>query len=270
MSAVARWDAFLAQIRARHDEVRAEAEASARQFIATVAPGGDYGPLSHHMSAVRARLRELESKIIDTWHAVVEDALFAEGGSDADRDREYARGNAVKRGLDNAREELEPRLFAELARQRYAHAISAVRVVTCGACGLQHAAPIAYRAIQLPCESCRAWIPFEPDALMRSVAAIGAHALAQEAAVHEWRAMRAAEARVHDTRPPRPLALIGEWERSQIAYWRAYLGVRAQFEPELGRDLGMEVRSRMEDFYRAIAAYETAWVEAGGPRTPIA
>ena len=57
MSALARWDAFLAQIESRAAGVRSEAEASARTFIANVAGGGDYQPLSHQLMAVRSGAR---------------------------------------------------------------------------------------------------------------------------------------------------------------------------------------------------------------------
>ena len=79
MSALARWDAFLGQIEARAAQVRTEAETSARAFIAEVAHGGDYAPLSHQLMAVRNRLLDLESNITDTWHAKVDAAIAAEG-----------------------------------------------------------------------------------------------------------------------------------------------------------------------------------------------
>jgi hypothetical protein len=66
-----------------------------------------------------------------------------------------------------------------------------------------------------------------------------------------------------------PLAAIVADEQAQIAYWRAYLTVRSGFEPELGRDLGMEIRSRMEQWYVSHAEYEEEWVRAGRPRTPV-
>jgi hypothetical protein len=222
MSALARWEGFLAQIAARHGQVLAEAEAAARDFIASVAAGGDYLPLSHRLQAVRHRLQELETSITDTWHAKVEDAIFADGLGVAERDREYARGQALRHALDDHREELEPRVFAELARRR-----------------------------------------------VDSIAAIGAHAIAQEAAVVPWRAMRAAERRLHAIRPPCPLEIVVAYERSQIAYWRAYLAVRATFEPVLARDPVLEIRSRMEQWYVMTAEYEPAWVAAGRPRAPI-
>jgi hypothetical protein len=265
MSALARWDAFLAQIEARHRGVRDEAEATGRAFIASVAAGGDYQPMSIQLAAVSRRLLELESTITDTWNAKVDDAIDAEGLGIDVRDRERAKGERLRHALDDAREELEPRLYAELARQRYAHAERAPRIVACRGCGRALEAPLTYRAIELPC-GCGARTEFAPNELLRSVAAVGTHAVAQEAVVAEWRAMRAAERALHAIRPPHPLGPIQAYEQRQIAYWFAYLAVRSRFEPELARDPAMEVRSRMDQWYVTSAEYEEAWVRAGRPR----
>jgi hypothetical protein len=268
MSALARWDAFLAQIAQRHRGVRAEAEGSALAFVRSIAAGGDYRPLSNQLSAVQSRLQELETMITDTWHAKVEDAIFADGHDVGVRDREYVKGEALKRTLDDEREELEPRIFAELARQRFAHAVHASRGVACTACGTALEAPLSFRAIELACR-CGGRVTFEPGELMRSVAAIGTHAIAQETVVAAWRAMREAERKLHDIRPPRPLHVVTAYEHSQIVYWRAYLTVRSRFEPELARDPALEVRSRMEQWYTHFAEFEESWVKAGRPRASI-
>ncbi len=267
-ASIGRWSAFLAQIQARHRDVLADAEADARRFVAAVAAGGEVSPLSHQLMAVHARLQDLERKIVDTWHAQVEQAIFDDGLGVADRDRELARGISVQRALEDQREELEPRVFAELSRQRYGHALAAARAVTCAACGAQRAGGVWFRATELTC-SCGARLLFEPGDLMRSVTAIGAHSIAQEAAVVEWREMRAAGHRMHDQRPPRSLAAVVDYERAQIAYWRAYLAVRARFEPEIARAPAMEIRSRMEAWYVSHAEFEEAWVAAGRPRLAI-
>lgn len=267
-AAIARWDAFLAQIQTRHHEVILEAEVSVRWLIGEIAAGGDVALISNQLSAVASRLQDLETKIIDTWHARVEQAIFDDGHGVAERDREYAKGLALQRALDDRREELEPRLFAELARHRFAHALAASQALTCSACGAQRAAPVTFRAVELAC-TCGHRTGFEPGELMRSVAAVGSHALAQHAAIVQWRAMRATERRLADLRPPRPLEPVVEYERSQIAYWRAYLTGRAQFEPELARDLALEIRSRMEQWYTSSAEFEPAWVAAGRPRSPV-
>jgi hypothetical protein len=269
MSALARWDAFLAQIEQRHGEVIVAAEVAARAFIASVASGGDVIPLSHQLMAVEARLQALESNIIDTWHAKVDDAILEEGHGVAARDAAYARGEALKDRLYDAREELSPRLHAELARLRFDHALASTRDIYCRFCGAAGPRPLSFRALELRCATCQASTVFDPGELMRSVAAVGTHALAQVAANAEWRAMRIADRRARRIRPPVPLAAIVASEQSQIAYWRRYLAARATFEPELARDPSLEIRSRMEQWYVSHAEYEEEWVRAGRPRTPV-
>jgi hypothetical protein len=46
------------------------------------------------------------------------------------------------------------------------------------------------------------------------------------------------------------------------------VSVRAQLEPEM-RDVGLEVRSRMDAWYRSSAEHEAEWVRAGRPREPV-
>lgn len=231
MSALARWESFLAQIEQRAASVRAEAQAAGREFIASVAGGGDYLPLSHQLGAIRHRLQELETKITDVWHAQVDDAILGEGHGEAARTAARERGDALKHQLDDLREELEIGLLAELARAR-------------------HAAATATGSAEL----------------MASAVAIGTHPIAQESASGEWRAMRAAERALHRIRPPLPLAALQAYEAAQLAYWRRYLAARAYFEPILARDPELEVRRRMEQWYQYTAEHEPAWVAAGRPR----
>ncbi|MBK9036950.1 MAG: hypothetical protein IPL61_37810 [Myxococcales bacterium] len=265
MSALARWDGFLAQIKGRHEQVRAEAEAEGQAFIASVAGGGDYLPLAHKLGAVKHRLSELEQKIMDVWHAQVDDAILEEGNPVAVRDEACAKGVAVGHALADAREEFEIGLLAELARARYAAAQAQLRPVVCAGCGASYAAPHSFRMIEQAC-ACGATVRYDPDELMRSAGAIGTHPIPHQAAVVEWRAMVAADRARRAARSPAPLHLIQADEAAQIAYWYRYLAARAWFEPELGRDPAMEVRKRMEQWYQYTADHEPAWREAGRPR----
>lgn len=265
MSALARWDAFLAQISSRHEQVRNEAVAAGRAFIAGVAGGGDPQPLSHQLGAVKHRLHDLEAKIMDTWHAQVDDAILEEGHAVETRDAACDKGIALGHQLEDARDELENSLLAELARARYQAATAALRPIGCARCGAQFQPPQSFRLVEWQC-TCGAALRYEPDELMRSAGALGTHPISQEAALAEWRQMRAADRYVRAARSPCPLPRLVAYEAAQIAYWRRYLAARAWFEPELGRDLEMEVRRRMEQWYQYSADQEQAWVQAGRPR----
>jgi hypothetical protein len=266
MSALARWDAFLAQIKGRHEQVRAEALAAGRQLIAGVATGGDYLPLSHQLGAVKHRLMELEGKIMDTWHAQVDDAILNEGTPVPVRDAACDKGIALRHALDDAREELEIGLMAELARTRYQVATSQQQPVLCGGCGAQYQPPHSFRLVEWRCGNCGGGLRYDPSELLRSAGAIGTHPISHEAAAAEWREMQAAQRRASAARSPCPLYLLKAYEAAQIAYWRKYLATRAWFEPELGRDPEMEVRKRMEQWYVYSADQEEEWRSAGRPR----
>lgn len=250
MSALARWDTFLAQIEGRHREVRTEAFAAALHAVSELAAGGDYAPLSLQLAAIDKRLHELEKKIVDTWHEKVDGALAREGHSAAVRDAAREQGVALHDALDDEREDLSIRVMADLARQRYKRAVAQHRPPACGGCGRALDVPVSPRALELRCR-CGAVTVWQPPALMLSVAAIGAHPMSHEAAAREWREMRAAERALAALPPPPPLAAVKAYERAQIAYWRAYLEARAWFEPELARDPAGEIRRRMQPFYDA-------------------
>ena len=265
MPALDRWDAFLAQIKSRHEQVRAEAQAEGRQFIAGVAGGGDYLPLSYQLSAVKNRLLDLEQKVMETWHAQVDDAILNEGNPVPVRDAACQKGIDLQHALEDARDEAEIGLMAELARARYQAAMATLQPVQCPRCLMTFQPPHSFRLIEWACQ-CGGVLRYDPSELMRSAGTIGTHPISQEAAVNEWRAMVAADRRAKDARSPCPLSLLQAYEAAQIAYWRRYLATRAWFEPELGRDPDMEVRKRMEQWYVYSAEHEEAWRAAGRPR----
>jgi hypothetical protein len=267
MGASDRWQAFLSQIEGRHRGVRDEAWSSAQAMIGGITDG-DAAALSRAWSAAESRLQELEKMIIDTWHAKV-DAAFAEENVDQQtRMDAYGRGDALKFTVENEREKLQQRIYAELARQLFARALADRRDKFCSACGAALALPVCFRAVEVRC-SCGQTAMFEPGGVMRAVEAVGTHALSQNEAWAEWLAMREADRRARQVRPPVPLQLLKAYERAQIAYWRRYFAARALMEPEVARDPASFVRSRMDPWYRYSAQHEEEWKRAGDPREKI-
>jgi hypothetical protein len=269
MSALLRWDGFLAQLQQRAAEIRSEAAVAARQFIDTVANGGDILPLSHQWSAVSARLSEIESRIEATWHAKVSDALDADGVAVPEVARAFDKGRAVGYALQDLHEELEHELFAELAHTRYRTGVAAMVPIACSGCRASLMPPVAYRTIEVGC-ACGAKTVYQPNELLMSAGAVATHHVSQHAAVVPWRAMQQAGRAVSAFRPPAPLHVLQQYEAAQIAYWKMYFQQRSTFEPLLGRDIAAEVRARLEPWYVSSAEFEPAWVQAGRPRAAIA
>jgi hypothetical protein len=266
MSANVRWDGFIAQLQTRASEVRAEITLSTRTLIASLANGGDTSAMTQQWTAANARLSELERRIVDTWHAKVSDAFDSEGISPQESAAALERGIVAADEMADAREELEHALFAELARIRFQHGSAAVRAVICNRCNAGMNPPLAWGAVEISCSGCGAVLLYQPNELLMSAGAIGTHHVSQSAVVEQWRAMVAADRNVRRQRPPVSLALLQLYERAQIAYWRAYLTQRSWFEPVLARDIDMEIRSRMEQWYVYRAEQEPAWNDAGRPR----
>lgn len=265
-SAPERWEGFLRQIVQRHDEVSREASACATEALAQA--NFDPAPIGTAWGAIDMRLADLERKIDDTWGAQVERTFEAEGYDRGAIGAAREQGLRLRHELEDRRESLRNTIFADIARRLYARALAERTDRTCPRCGAALELPLTYRALQVACAHCGALATFDPGTLMRSVVAWGAHSLASEAAHDAWLAMRAAERAARAVRPPVPLALLKAYERAQIAYWTVYVAARAQLEPEM-RDLSLEVRSRMDAWYRFSAEHEPEWVRAGRPREPV-
>lgn len=261
-----RWAAFLAQIRERHRLVCDEAEQGAREALRE--SGFDPTPISVAWMAVTNRLQDLESRIIDTWNEKVDATFDAEGYEHAEKMAARMRGDELAFELENARQAAEMRVFAYGAREVHDRAVASQRERLCPGCGAPLAIPLTYRAVRVACDHCRALSTFEPGTLARTAVAFGAHALSWESAQKEWEAMRRAERAIRLTRSPAPLALLKDYERAQIAYWFRYFTTKAHFEPAV-RDVALEVRSRMDGWYRMSAENESEWVHAGRPREAI-
>jgi hypothetical protein len=261
-----RWQAFLAQIGDRHKLVREEAAVAARDALRE--SGYDVTPMGVAWAGVTDRLQELEGRIIDTWHEKVESAFEAEGYGRPALDIERRKGEDLAFILENSRTSVEMHVFAGGAREIHARSLATQHERNCPTCTAPLDVPIAYRAVNLRCAHCGAVSTFEPGTLARTAIAFGAHALSWVSAEREWHAMRDAERRVHDQRPPVALALLKAFEQAQIAYWFKYFATKAQLEPEL-HDVAREVRSRMEWWYTASAEHEEEWRAAGRPRAQI-
>lgn len=264
-AAAARWGAFLQQIEARHAAICAEAEEGTRAGLA--ATDYDFAPISHAWMAVIDRLKELERRIVDTWHAQVAAVFEQEGADAAAQAQALARGESLAFDLENRRECAEQRALAAGARELHRRAAASQREHRCRQCGAPLSVPVTSIAVHVACQHCRTLCVFEPGTLARSALASGAHAMASEAAEAEWLAMRRAERALRAARSPAPLALLKAYEEAQIRYWTRYFGAKAAYAPEL-RDVPLEVRSRIEPWW-AQAECEEEWRRAGSPRAVV-
>ena len=127
MSAPERWKSFLSQITTRHDAVLDEGFQSAEAVLA--ASNIDVPALMVSLGAIRLRLQDLETRIIDTWNEKVEATFEAEGIPFEQQAHARREGELLGRRLERKREKLEPYVLARVARRLQELALASPRAL---------------------------------------------------------------------------------------------------------------------------------------------
>ena len=255
-----RWESFLGQIESRFQQIMDE---SLQGCLALFDQTGETLTLSNAWTGMRMRALGLRSKISDTWNDKVSEA-FGDAGADAAReDAERRKGEDLEDRMEAESERIETQIYCEIARRVQLRGAAQQRGLSCSQCGAPLTLPFTLRAINVGCEACGAVNTVEPGTDARMVEGLSHH-LSREAAWGEWMTARALERRWREARKP-SLELLQSWEAAQIAYWRAYLGKRAELLPDRAEGFDLDLRGKMHHFYISIAQ-EPAWIAAGRPR----
>lgn len=215
----ARWDAFLAKIRARADETLAQAEEGCGMLLDVNAL--DPQPMTIAWMAIENQLRELAQKIDETFEQKV--------GDDALRPK----GEALKAELERKKDAMDLKIFAAAARKIYAQAQAELKQdQKCAQCG----SPIAltqrfFRSCHLSCGHCQSVNTYVPSSRIAAVEYFCVHHLAREetAALYATWTTRKDEASLH-------------------AYTTAYLKARIAYVPEYEKDFEKDLKGKMAFF----------------------
>ena len=259
---VARWDGFLAQVRERFVQLLGEANEGCPQLLEQA--GGDPGPMSQAWHAIEQRLRDLGTKIGDTWSQAVEAAFEQAGAPPHAVHEQRAKGDGLREWMSVEVERARIRLHADAGRALFGRAISEMgQAFACSRCGVPLQVPFTLRAVNVPCTHCRTLNGFEPGMRVRMVEGF-VHPLCEERAWDAWLALRGAEAARTAARPV-TLGHLQVLERAQLAYWHAYLSARVGLLPDTRASFDEDLRGRMRAFYDAMDR-ERPWIEAGRRR----
>jgi hypothetical protein len=256
-----RWSGFLAKIEARFGELMQEAVAGCGQLFE--AHDGDPTAMGRAWGAIEIRAKELRSKISDTWHAQVDDAL--DGAPPGVRVRERERGEALEDRIDVGTEATRLRIYADAARKLWTRAMSErPQHLQCTQCAAGLAMPDTIQAVNVKCPHCGSLVTWEPGTRLRMIEHFCVPTLCDEACWQLWLARRAAEQgrRGHHGDD---LPNLKAHEQAYVAYERAWLEARARMLPQHAPDLDKDLRGRVAQFYQMLDR-ERAWIEAGRPR----
>ncbi|MHB8872765.1 MAG: hypothetical protein ACYC8T_03665 [Myxococcaceae bacterium] len=236
--AIGRWESFLGKLCARAADTLAEAEQGCAMLLDLNSL--DPMPMSNAWTAVENQLRELASKVDQTWEEKVEPALEAAQLSGGRLDAERAKGEALRRSIERDQESASVRIFAAAARKILAQAKENLsKDFRCKQCS----APLAlsdrfFRSRHLTCPNCANVNTFVPGTQVQAVEYFCCHHLAKEKTQALWGAWLDAE------RGPRPAA-----ERALRAYTEAYLLARIEIVPEYQKDFERDLKGKMAFFY---------------------
>lgn len=262
-----RWQAFLAKIDGRLDELIAEAtqgvEALAAQYPT------DTMPLGNAMSGLDNRIQQLRDKIDETWDSKVDEQFtdaddgdgFLDKGLDAKRDFEIA--------FDEKWTLWKCRAVADYHRKMLPLVQEALaKPVFCTNCGAPLGAGNAVQTVAITCKSCDAVVQVTPEAVVQIYYGGGAgHAFGEERSapirfqierfreeVDRWRRAR--------EWAPEPIESMDKWEQLELSYWQTYAQAKAEL---LGQPVDQElVDSRMRDFRKWNLENDQRWRKAKG------
>ena len=221
MSPQERWDAFLAKIKTRSDEILAEAVEGSAQFLEQ--PEVDQNALGRIWTVIRHRMSDLRGKIEDTWGGSVMD-LF-EGAA---QDRARMQGQDLDAALENDFERAEARAYADVGRW-IAKRAAEMRVTDakCMHCGSPHSVVGVRFTYEWTCASCKATATFQPSTFEYQLEGAAAYIAKDRAFDAELAAKR------------------DRGERR--AYWQLYLATMAELLPERAATIEADVASKLAE-----------------------
>ncbi len=214
-----RWSAFLTKVKARVDEILAEADPGFDELIATEVL--DPVPLSSALSEFHARMLGLEKKIDDSW-----EKIDAELSDDDDRDALYELGRRARKDLARRSRVMQVQKQAKAAHALWEKALAEMermkRSTKCSQCGAPISPTVFHEASNVTCTHCKAVSVVRPGmATLLFFQGIGLHALGEEAALDESARLEDATERWHAKREKRR-ADVDAYLAAHRKYWLTY------------------------------------------------
>jgi len=254
---VQRWDATIAEIRARLHDVLFEAVTASEPLVATIR--SDLAPLVLPWNTITPRVHALREELSSAWNAISDEmsasgaftheALYAEGckrdlaGCELELMHERALGSVMARAADRM-------LAAAVTTDAKVHA--------CNQCGaaLERVTPVS-RSLNVTCAYCNSLNTVHPGDAMRMFAASGAIHLAADEARPSGDAMRRMETQLRQYRDKAavPIALLIELEATTHQYWSTRLAVEARYNPDDAPYVQPKLDRHMKDVLRTLRQY---------------
>jgi len=254
---IRRWDASIADNRARVQALIDEAVAGSTPLVETI--GTDLTQLVLPWNTLRPRVLHARDELADLWSRI-SDEMSASGAFT----HEMIRREGSKRDLAGLELELvHDRAYggvmARAAERMRAAALStdagAHACVRCGAM-LDKVTPVS-QSLNVECAYCKAINTVHPGNALRMFAASGAAFLANEEAREAGETMKRIEIQLKQFRDAQdvPLQMLIELEAASRSYWTTKLNAEARYTPEEAGYVPGKLDRHMQDVQRTLRRY---------------
>lgn len=252
-----RWDAMIADSRARLAAVLEEARVGSEPLIDAITT--DLTPLVLPWNTIGPRVHAARDEVSEFWNRI-SDEMSACG----ELSHEMMRREGNKRDLATLELELLHERVYGGVMARAANRMREVALATdaaahaCNNCGakLDRVTPVS-QSLNVECAHCKSMNTVNPGTALRMFAASGVMHLAAEEAREVGESLRRTETRIKQYRDAKdvPLALLIEFEASTRSYWTTRLTVEARYNPDEAKYAPAKLDRYMKDAQKTLRRF---------------
>jgi phage FluMu protein Com len=251
---IERWNATIAEVFARVDATLTQASTRSQAVISQI--GHDLTPLVQSWGPVEHQMHQCKDQVADAWDQTSDDLSDLDDLPDEVMVREGGKRDWALDEIDIRYARAYRLTMAAAADVMREHAQAAdAQTLRCSRCGaMLDGVELSGLALNVECGGCGAVNTIEPGEARRAFAAVGAMALAERQALHQWEAMTRAltQINMYEEAKAVPLGLLQEYERAARGYWTERLTAEADLVPELRPFVAEKIESYLKAVHKTL------------------
>jgi hypothetical protein len=254
---IRRWDAMIADSRARFAALLDEAREGSEPLIAEIR--SDLTPLVLPWNTIGPRLRAACDEVSSFWDRISDEMSECDGFSHEMMQREGGKRDVATGELELLHDRVHGGVMARAADRMRELALAADAAAhACNHCGgpLDRVTPVS-QSLNVECAHCRSMNTVHPGLALRMFVASGAMFHAAEEARADGEATKRLETRIKQYRDAKevPLALLVELEATSRRYWTTRLSAEARYNPDEAKYVPAKLERHLKDTQKTLRRY---------------
>lgn len=242
---VGRWDAFLKKMEVRFNESLVYAEDACIEQLKTT--DYEYETVMRAWQGMKAQIRELITKIDDTWTQKVAPEMEREGDFWSN---EMGKGSNLGDRLEDELSSFERALEGKLSLSFYEHAVLlAEKKHQCTQCnGTIAIRKDVFRSQYISCTYCQAVNTIEPETKFLKIGWGVVDNIAKIRAQKEYDEMQNASEELRLQRKPVAVSYWEQYERTYFVYWERFFKERMNLNSEAEKRYEADMQRKRQEF----------------------